>query len=96
MLETSYKKSANIVSRKIAEETVLVPIRQTLGEEPSIYTLNEVGARIWELIDGSLSICKIRDRVASEFDVDPEVVEKDLLGLLSQLKEIGLVQEEEA
>ena len=92
-LETIYEKSSNIVSRKIAEETVLVPIRQTLGEEPSIFTLNEVGARIWDLIDGNRSVRGIYETVVSEFDVDPSLAEKDLFGLLAQLKEIGTIRE---
>ncbi|MBI4436446.1 MAG: PqqD family protein [Candidatus Omnitrophica bacterium] len=93
MLETSYEKSPNIVSRKIAEETVLVPIRQTLGEEPAIFTLNEVGARIWELIDGKKSVREVCETVISEFEIDPHVAEKDLLGLLAQFKETGIIRE---
>ena len=91
-LETLYEKSPNIVSRKIAEETVLVPVRQSLGEEPAIFTLNEVGARIWELIDGARSVREICQAVVSEFDVDSSLAEEDLLRLLSQLKEIGIIR----
>ncbi len=91
--EATYEKSLNIVSRKIAEETVLVPIRQTLGEEPSIFTLNEVGARIWGLIDGTRSVREICDTIASEFDVNPSLAEQDLFKLLSQLREIGIIRE---
>ena len=91
--EGLYTKSPAIVSRKIAEETVLVPIRQTLGEEPSIFTLNEVGARIWELIDGTHSVKEICDAIVSEFDVDPSCAREDLLKLLLQLKETGIIRE---
>jgi len=93
MLETTYEKSPNIGSRKIAEETVLVPIRQTLGEEPSIFTLNAIGARIWELIDGRKSIRDICDAIASEFEVDPALAQEDLVGLLAQFKETGIIRE---
>ena len=91
-LETIYEKSSSIVSRNIAEETVLVPIRQTLGEEPCIFTLNEAGSRIWELIDGNRSARDIHATVVSEFEVDPFLAEKDLVGLLLQLKEIGVIR----
>ena len=51
-LNTVYKKSDSIVSRRIADEFILVSIRQNVGDLESIYTLNETAARIWELIDG--------------------------------------------
>ena len=40
------------ISRKIANKFILVPIRQKADDVESIYNLNEVAARIWELIDG--------------------------------------------
>ena len=92
-LEIVYTKSPSIVSRKIAEEAVLVPIRQTLGEDPSIFTLNEVGAKIWDLIDGTRSAREICETVSAEFDVDPSVAQQDLLKLLAQLKEIRIIRE---
>ena len=92
-LEIVYTKSPSIVSRKIAEEAVLVPIRQTLGEDPSIFTLNEVGAKIWDLIDGTRSAREICETVVSEFEVDPSLAGEDLLKLLSQLKEVGIIRE---
>ncbi|MFZ6016559.1 MAG: PqqD family protein [Nitrospirota bacterium] len=52
LLEKVYKKSDSIVFRKIADEFILVPIRQKVVDLKSIYTLNEVSAFIWELIDG--------------------------------------------
>ena len=34
--------------RVIAGETILVPLRQNLGDLESIYTLNGVGTFIWQ------------------------------------------------
>ena len=62
--EKVYKKSDSIVSRKIADEFILVPIRQNVGDMESIYALNETSARIWELIDGKI---KVRDMKKSEY-----------------------------
>ena len=47
------QKDSSIVSRRIADEVILVPIRKKLGEVECLYTLNEAGARIWKLIDGT-------------------------------------------
>ena len=59
-LEQRYRKDESVVSRKIADEVILVPIRKNVGDLESIYTLDEVGARIWELIDGIRSLADIK------------------------------------
>lgn len=88
-----YRKSDSIVSRKIAEETILVPIRQDVGDLGSIYTLNEVAARIWELIDGKRKAGEIKDKIVAEFEVTPEEAENDLIDHLQQLKKIKAITE---
>ncbi len=92
-LEKVYKKSDSIVSRKIADEFILVPIRQNVGDLESIYTLNESAARIWELIDGEISVGEIREKIVDEFEVTPEEAEKDLMEHLQQLEGIKAVIE---
>lgn len=57
---TIYAKNSNIVARKIVGEMVLVPISQKVGDLASIYTLNEVGACIWELVDGMVTVEQLK------------------------------------
>ncbi len=92
-LDKVYKKSDSIVSRKIADEFILVPIRQNVGDLESISTLNEVAARIWELIDGKMKVREIKDKIIEEFEVTPQQAEKDLIEYLHQLKEIEAIIE---
>ena len=87
-LDKVYSKSDSIVSRKIADEFILVPIRQNVGDLESIYTLNETAARIWELIDGKKKVNDIKDMIVDEFEVTPEKAEKDIVEHLMQLEEI--------
>jgi len=81
------------VARQIAGEFILVPIRQSAGEVESIYTLNEVGTRIWELLDGQRSLLQIRDLLVDEFEVSPEEAETDLLEFMQGLESVAAVQE---
>jgi len=92
-LDKVYKKSDSIVSRKIADEFILVPIKQKVGDLESIYTLNEVAARIWKLIDGKTKVREIKDKIVEEFDVTPEEAEKDLIENLQQLEKIKAINE---
>ncbi len=91
-LDICYRRSPSIVSREIAGETILVPIRQNVGDLESIYTLNETAARAWELIDGQRRVQVIRDQIVAEFEVGTEEAEQDLIELLAQLESFGAVE----
>lgn len=56
------------------------------------YGLNPVGASIWRLLREPRSIGEIRDAVAEEYDVELNRAEKDLLGLVKELLDEGLVE----
>lgn len=88
-----FKKNDSMVFRKIADEYILVPIRQNVGDLESIYTLNEVAARIWELIDGEIKVGEIKEKIIEEFEVMPEEAEKDIMEHLMQLEEIKAITE---
>ena len=88
-----YAKDDSIVSRRIGSEFLLVPIRKTKGEVDSIFSLNEVAARVWELIDGTKFIRDISAVIAGEYDVDPDRARKDVIELVTQLEGVGAVKE---
>jgi coenzyme PQQ synthesis protein D (PqqD) len=92
VLNTLYEKHPKIVARRIADEVILVPISREVGEIDSLYVLNDVGARIWDLIDGR-SLEQVRDAIVDEFEVNEATAEEDLTLLIEQLKEIGAIHE---
>lgn len=93
-MDKCYTRDASVVFRKIGEELILVPIKQKAGEVESIYTMNEVAARIWELIDGIKTLGVIRNTIVDEFEVSPAEAEADLIQFLQQLEDIGAVKVE--
>lgn len=90
-LQKVLKKNENIVSRQIADEYILVPIRKTAGSVDSIYTLNDVASFLWESIDGIRSVSELVDMVISEYDIGRDEVIADVLELLNDFSEIGVV-----
>jgi hypothetical protein len=92
-LDRLVKKDSSVVSRRIADEVILIPIKRKAGEIDCLYTLNEVGARIWELIDGQRSVEALRDTLVAEFEINESEAQQDLTELIHQLKEIGVIQE---
>jgi len=93
ILDKVYRRSEDMVFRKIGDECILVPIRQGAGDLESIYTLNETAARIWELLDGTTKGIDIRDRITEEFDVTLEEAEEDLVHHLQELASINAIVE---
>lgn len=92
VLEARYQKDPNVVSREIAGEQILVPIRKQAADMAAIYVLNETGALIWRLIDGRRSLADIGDVLAQQYNVRPETVEADLLEIIGQLEELGMLR----
>ena len=84
-------KSQEVVFRRVDEEMVFVPIRQSASDLQSIYTTNAVGARVWELSDDGRCVDDIAGAIASEYDVDLDIARADAEAFLGQLTEAGCV-----
>lgn len=80
------------MTRVIAGEMLIVPVRGRVGDLDSIYTLNEVAARIWQLIDASVPVAQIIEVVAREFEVATEEARRDVLEFIESLEEAGLIR----
>ena len=86
-------KNENIVFRQIDDETILVPIKNNVGDMGAIYNLNEVGAYVWGHLDGKKSLSDIKNMIVAAFEVSSEKAEEDLLVFLSELEDIEAVIE---
>jgi Coenzyme PQQ synthesis protein D (PqqD) len=74
------------ISSDLAGETVILDLTSGV-----YYGLNEVGAKIWNLIQQPHTIESIQQNLLQEYDVDPEVCTQDLLQVLQELQAAGLV-----
>lgn len=87
-----FEKDPQIVTRKIAGETILVPIRGKLADMEQIYTLNNVGAYIWEQIEEKKPR-EVIDTMVLVFDVDAKTARQDISDFVFELMEAGLIHE---
>ena len=91
--DTVYRKRGDIVTRRIAGETVLVPVSGKLADMQRLFSLSGVGEFIWERIDGRASLAAIREGIMERFEVDRDESEADLIEFTSRLLESGLIEE---
>jgi hypothetical protein len=88
-----FERNGEFIFRHIADEVILVPIRQRVGDLQSIYTLTPVAARIWESLDGATSAGAIARQLVEEYEVTVEQADADLNEFLRSLREIGAIRE---
>ena len=54
-------------------------------DDGAYFSLNEVGAHVWNLCDGSRTIAQVVDAVCAEFDATPDEVTEDVVSLVDEL-----------
>lgn len=85
--ETVFVKSDEVIVRVIDGETVLLDLNSGI-----YYSLDDVGGRIWELIDGEKPLSSIVAKIADEYDVAPEQALEDAVELMADLAGEGLTR----
>jgi Coenzyme PQQ synthesis protein D (PqqD) len=76
----------DVVYRELEGEMVLVH----LGTN-RIYSLNETGARFWELLGGGGDRAEIERQLLDEFAIDPDELRQEIDAMLVSLANEGLV-----
>src|SRR5436190_7957008 len=84
-----FTRDQSAVTRRIAGETVIVPVRNDVADLDSIYTLNETGTFVWDLLDGRRTVEELVNAVVAEFEVAREVAAADVTRLIASLRDEG-------
>jgi hypothetical protein len=80
-----------VVSRAIAGETLVVPVRGRVGDLASIYQLNQSASRIWDALAQPVSLRELARVICDEFEVELEQAENDVQSFVEQLRSAGLI-----
>ncbi|HEY7172608.1 MAG TPA: PqqD family protein [Vicinamibacterales bacterium] len=86
------EEAQSFVTRRIASETLLVPVARHVMNLESIYVVNDVAARIWELLARPTDVERIASALTDEFDVSLDQARADAAAFVSLLLERGLVR----
>jgi hypothetical protein len=91
ILDKCFTKEKDLVSRDVAGERIIVPIKGHVGDLEGVFTLNELGTMIWQLINGQTTARELVEAVRNEYDVAAEA-EKDVVDFLRSLEDAGLIR----
>lgn len=87
MSRDRYKIRSDVRYRLIREEAVVLK-----QEEGETLVLNEVAARILELLGEERTVTEIAECLVTEFDVEPEEALTDVTEFTQELAETGVVE----
>jgi hypothetical protein len=85
-------RNGAVVSREIAGETLAVPIRKGVGDLDSVYTFNELGARLWLMLEQGHTTEELADWVRVNYQVSTEQAFADVARFVAELREERLVR----
>jgi len=79
-------KNSTIQYQMIDHQAVLV-----MPDEGKVKVLNQVGAFIWDKIDGILSLSDLIELISTTFEIQPEQAAIDLNEFLQELKQKNMI-----
>lgn len=78
--DTIVAAASDQVSCAVGNESVILGIKNSV-----YYGLNEVGASVWKLLlEKQMTVAELRDALVEEYEVEKELCERDLVGLLGK------------
>jgi hypothetical protein len=90
--EQVFVRSQSVVSRRVAGETLIVPVRGKVGDLASIYSFNEVGSLIWQSLESPKGLAKLITVVEQEYAVAHDQAERDVKQFLNDMLSADLVE----
>jgi len=90
MLSKKVKISPDVLSQEVCGETVLLDLKNE-----SYFGLDEVGTRIWQLLQEKGDTDYVSEKILEEYDVQEDQLRNDIEGLIGKLVEEGLIEIED-
>lgn len=85
-LPTTIEIKEDILVQELDNSTVIL----NLNTE-HYYGLDEVGQRIWQLFSEQHDSQTVLSKLIDEYDVDPAILEADMISLINEMSEANLI-----
>ncbi len=84
------KISSEVLTQEVGGETVILDLKSE-----GYFGLDEIGTRIWQLIQEQKNLQSVTETMLNEYDVEPDQLKTDINNLLNELIKSGLVNLED-
>ncbi len=85
-LKQSVTLSEDALFQEVTGETVILDMASE-----TYFGLDAVGTRVWQLMQEKTALQPVFDTLLQEYEVEPDILERDLADLLASLEEAGLI-----
>ena len=85
--DQKFTVSPEVLFQEVSGEMVLLDLASE-----NYFGLDEIGARIWGLLESGFSVGEALDVLMEEYEVERDVLETDVGELLGKLVEAGLIE----
>ncbi len=85
-----YCRKEDVVARSVAGEHLLVPVHDCTR---SVYTLNDAGCRLWDLIGSPRTEDELAGVLAEQYHIPHETAQRDVRAFLDDMVRMGLADE---
>ncbi|MDZ7842508.1 MAG: PqqD family protein [Gammaproteobacteria bacterium] len=85
---STFKIADNVLFQEVDGEAVLLSL-----DEGCYYGLDELGTRIWKLINQDLDSEQVIAAIVEEYEVEPDQARRDLEAFLGDLEQSGLIEQ---
>ena len=79
-------RRADLTTRELEGETLILD-----RQHEHVHQLNTSASYVWQRCDGQTTVREIAESMAQDFGIGLEEAERDVEGLVSRLKELGLL-----
>ena len=88
-----YRQKEHIVTRKVAGEVLLVPVKGRLADMQHLFSLNETAEVIWQSLKSAQTEEALVQKVTDTFNVEAETARADVRELLDVLLKRALIEQ---
>ncbi|HVB87214.1 MAG TPA: PqqD family protein [Candidatus Dormibacteraeota bacterium] len=89
---SNFRKSGNVVSRVVANEAIVVPIRRGAADLDSIFTFNEAGTALWAIVEANGSSWQMSEFLEREYGLSATQAAADTQVFIENLAAAGLIE----
>lgn len=81
------------IMKDVAGSKVVLPLGERQTEIRGIITFNDIGAEVFNMLDGTNSVEEIIAKIVKDYDAPYETVKSDVEKLIEKMRENGLVED---
>lgn len=89
------KINSQFVLRSIAGEHLLIPTGAAASRIQGLLALNETGVFLYEKLCAGSTSAELTEGLCAEYDVSPSEAAADVEEFLNQMRDLGIVEEDD-